>query len=158
MYQKALEFEPENPNALAFSALNKIQLNDLEKAKEQIDAALKFANDNQFLFFISGKIRYFLKDYEQAKMFLVKSYEGDKTSDCENLLGLCYYELGDFQQANSIFKNLLEKSPMNINILLNSAKCYAKLEDNDSALKVLEQAVEIFPDCEEAHELIRKLS
>ena len=53
---------------------------------------------------------------------------------------------------------MLEKSPMNINILLNSAKCYAKLEDNDSALEVLERAVEIFPDCEEAQELIRELS
>ena len=158
MYQKALSLEPENPNALGFSALNKIQLQDLDKAKEQIDAALKFANDQPFLLFIAGKIRFLLKDFEDAKHFLIKSYEGDKTNDCENLLGLCYYELGNYEQANSIFKNLLKKSPMNINILLNSAKCYAKLDDKDSALKALEQAVEIFPDFEEAHELIRELS
>ena len=158
MYSKALAIEPENPNALGFSALNKIQLQDLDNAKEQIDSALKFANDQPFLLFIAGKIRFLLKDYEEAKRFLIKSYEGDKTNDCENLLGLCYFELGNYEQANSIFKNLLEKSPMNINILLNSAKCYAKLNNNDAALEQLEHAVEIFPDCEEAQELIRELS
>ena len=158
MYAKALEIDPENPNALGFSALNKIQLNDLVRAKEQIDAALKSANDQPFLLFIAGKIRFLLKDYEDAKAFLVKSYEGDKTNDCENLLGLCYYELGNYGQANGIFANLLEKSPMNVNILLNSAKCLAKLNDKNSALQQLEKAVEIFPDCEQAHELIRELS
>ena len=158
MYEKALALEPENPNALAFSALNKIQLQDFEKAKEQIDSALKFANDQPFLLFIAGKVRFLLKDYEDAKMYLVKSFELDKTDECENLLGLCYFESGNYEQANNIFKNLLEKNPMNINILLNSARCFEKTGDNSSALMQLEKAVEIFPDFEEAHELIRKLS
>ena len=47
---------------------------------------------------------------------------------------------------------------MNINLILSSAKCYEKMNDVNSALAQLEKAVEIFPDCEEAHELIRKLS
>jgi len=47
---------------------------------------------------------------------------------------------------------------MNVNLMLNSARCYEKMDDINSALAQLEKAVEIFPDCEEAHELIRKLS
>ena len=158
MYQKALNIEPQNPNALGFSALNKIQLKDFENAKIQVDKALKLANDQPFLLFIAGKVRFLMKEYDEAKNYLIKSYELDKTNDCENLLGLCYFELENYSQANNIFNNLLKKNPMNVNILLNSAKCYAKLKDNDSALKQLEKAVEIFPECEEAHELIRELS
>ena len=43
-------------------------------------------------------------------------------------------------------------------LLLNSAKCYKEIGDNDKALEQLEKAVNIFPDFEEAHELIRELS
>ena len=38
------------------------------------------------------------------------------------------------------------------------AKCYEALSDNDSALEYLDKVVSIFPDNEEAHEMIRKLS
>ena len=130
----------------------------MEKAKEQIELALKTGKDQSFLLFIAGKICYLLKQFEDAKMYLIKSYEGDPTNDCQNLLGLCYFELGNYGQANGIFANLLEKSPMNVNLMLNSARCYEKMDDINSALAQLEKAVEIFPDCEEAHELIRKLS
>ena len=129
IYQKALQVEPENPNALAFSALNKIHTKDLEKAKEQIELALKTGKDQSFLLFIAGKICYLLKQFEDAKMYLIKSYEGDPTNDCQNLLGLCYFELGNYGQANGIFANLLEKTPMNINLILSSAKCYEKMDD-----------------------------
>ena len=158
MYAKALEIEPENAFALGFSALNKMHLNDLEKAQEQIDMALNKIHEEPFLMFIAGKIRFLQKDYDCAKPFLIKSFEADKNLDCENLLGLCYFELGDFAQANVIFKNILEKSPMNINIMLNCAKCYEKLNDNNSALEILDKIVNIMPDCEEAQEMIRKLS
>ena len=158
MYQKALEFEPENREALAFSALNKLHTNDLEKAKEQIDKAISNSVHNGFLLYIAGKVRFALKNFEGAKDFLIKSYELEKVEDVENLLGICYFELGNFAQANVIFENLLKDNPGNINLLLNRAKCFEKMSDNDSALRALEKAVEIFPDCEEAHEMIRRLS
>ncbi|MBQ2611307.1 tetratricopeptide repeat protein, partial [bacterium] len=43
-------------------------------------------------------------------------------------------------------------------LLLNSAKCYEKLGEIDSALEQLNKLTEIFPECEEAQEMIRKLS
>ena len=158
MYAKSLELVPNSPNTLALSALNKTHLKEYDLAKEQIDKALKMANDNAFMLFIAGKIRYLLKDFEDAKTYLIRSYESDNTSECANLLALCYLELENYNQALVIFNNLLEKNSMNVNLLLNIAKCYEKMNDIPSALQNLEKAVEIFPDCEEAHELIRKLS
>ena len=41
---------------------------------------------------------------------------------------------------------------------MSLAKCYEHLEDNDRALECLDKLVDIFPEDEEAHEMIRKLS
>ena len=158
MYAKALELEPENPEALAFSALNKLHTNDYEKALEQINHAISHFVHNAFMLYIAGKVRFVMKDYEGAKEFLIKSYELEKVEDVENLLGICYMELGSFGQANVIFENLLKSNPGNINLMLNRAKCFEGMNDKESALAELEKAVEIFPDFEEAHEMIRRLS
>ena len=42
--------------------------------------------------------------------------------------------------------------------MMEIAKCYEKLEQNDDALQYLDKVVEIFPDNEDAHEMIRRLS
>lgn len=157
-YKKVLEKEPENYKAMAFSALNKIQLKDLDTALEQINKAIGHLAQDPFLLYIAGRIRFLRKDYEEAKHYLVKSYEMEQDSDTKNLLALCYYELGDYPQAVTIFRSILDASPMNVNVLISCAKCYEKLEDIPMALEHLEKAVEVFPDCEEAHEMIRTLS
>ena len=66
--------------------------------------------------------------------------------------------IGNFMEANQLFLKILEHNSKNTMLLLNSAKCYEQIGDNDRALEQLEKAVEIFPDFEEAHEMIRKLS
>ncbi len=158
MYKRALEIEPKNRDALAFSALNKLHTGDFDKAEEQIDFAVKNSVHNGFLLYIAGKVRFAKKDYERAKEFLVKSYELEQTEDVENLLGICYMELGNYAQANVIFEKLMKSNEGNINLMLNRAKCFEKLNDVDSALFTLEKVVDIFPECEEAHEMIRRLS
>ena len=157
-YQKAIQINPHDVDALGFSALNKIQLKEFDKAYEQIEHALKHSSGNGFMYYIAGKIKYLQGKYEDAKMFLIKSYELEKTHDAENILGLCYYELGDYAQANNIFNSMLKENPLNVNLLLNSAKCYEKLGEKDSALAVLDKVVNAFPECEEAQELIREIS
>lgn len=157
-YQKALAIDPHHTDALGFSALNKIHLNDLDKAYEQIEHALHHETNNDFMYFIAGKIKFLQKEYEDAKMYFVKSYEIAKTHDCEHMLGLCYYELKNYEQANGIFQHMLKENPLNINLLLNSANCYEKLGKTDEALKVLDKITETFPECEEAQEMIRRIS
>ena len=157
-YEKALAIEQDNSDALAFSALNKIHLKEFDKAYEYIEHALHHEPNNGFMYFIAGKIRFLQEKYDDAKMYLIKSYEFEKTHDCENMLGLCYFELGDYEQANNIFKHMLDANPLNVNLLLSSAKCYDKLNDKDAALATLDKIVDAFPECEEAQEMIRAIS
>ena len=157
-YQKALEKRPEDVNALAFSALNKILLKDFDNAWEEIEKALKHAPNESFVTYIAGKIKFLTGDYEEAKRYFITSYEVEKTHDVENLLALCYYELGNYTQANTIFEKMLKDNPLNLNLLLSSAKCLEKLKETDKALEQLDKIVSAFPECEEAHEMIRRLS
>ena len=158
MYQNAISIDDKNPTALAFSALNKTHLKQFELAKEQIDKVLPMCSESAFLLFIAGRIYHLLGDYENAKTYLVKAYELEQLPDAQNLLGLCYFELGNYEQAKSIFESMLEKVPMNVNVLLSLAKCNEKLGNNDEALKYAEKITDAFEDCEEAHEIIRRLS
>ncbi len=158
LYQKAVEIEPENPTALSFSALNKTHLKQIDTALEQIKKALSKSPASAFLFFITGRIYFLAQDFENAKDYLVKSFEMERIPETQNLLGLCYFELKDYEQAKTIFENMLEKSPLNINMLLNAAKCCKELSQTDEALKYLDKIVDTFPECEEAQEMIREIS
>lgn len=157
-YQKALEKEPDDVDALGFSALNKIQLKDFEKGFEQVEKAMKLNPHMSFLQYIAGKLKFMMGDFENAKYYLIKSYETEKTHDAENLLGLCYFELGNYEQANQIFESMLKENPLNVNLLLSSARCYEKLGNNDKVLELCDKITEAFPECEEAQEMIRRVS
>ena len=158
MYTKALSIKPENTTALAFSALNKTHLKQIDEALEQIKNALTKSPASAFLFFIAGRIYFLSDDFERAKDYLIKSFEMEKLPETQNLLALCYFNMKDFNQAKIIFNNMLEKSPMNINTLLNLAKCCIELKQTDEALQYLDKIVDTFPECEEAQELIREIS
>lgn len=157
MYEKALEKAPNDPNVLIFSSLNSIAMNELEPALNTINQAMKVLPDDELVLFTAGKINYMLKNHEAAQMLLIKAYEKNQSPETESLLGLNYFELKEFEKANNIFLHLLEKSPMNTNLLLNSAKCFEQLSDYDKASTQLKSALKIFPEFEEATALLKKI-
>ena len=120
--------------------------------------ALVSSNEHEYILFVAGRVFYALKDYENAKSYLIKALEKKVSDDTMNLLGLTYFELAEFEKANNIFLNLLDKNPKNTVLLINSAKCYEQLNDQDNAIAQAERLLEVFPDSEEALELIRRVS
>ena len=156
-YEKAISIDA-NSIVRTFLALNRLALNNLESAKALISEAVVSSNEHEYTLFVAGRVHYALKDYEEAKSYLIKALEKKVADDTMNLLGLTYFELGEFDKANNIFLNLLDKNPKNTVLLINSAKCYENMGDADKALEQAERLLEIFPDSEEALELIRRVS
>ena len=156
-YEKAISIDA-NSIVRTFLALNRLALNNLESAKALISEAVVSSNEHEYTLFVAGRVHYALKDYEEAKSYLIKALEKKVADDTMNLLGLTYFELGEFDKANNIFLNLLDKNPKNTVLLINSAKCYENMGDADKALEHAERLLEIFPDSEEALELIRRVS
>lgn len=157
-YGEALELEPNNVLALTFMALNKLVLNKLDEAKDYILKAIEAEPNHEYVQFCAGRICFARKEFEDAKRYLIRAVEQNPDIETQNTLGLTYFELGDYNQALNIFKNIDSKRPNNISVLMSMAKCYEALKDNDNALKVLDKVVDIFPEDEDAHEMIRRLS
>ncbi len=157
-YGEALEVEPNNVLALTFMGLNKLILNKLDEAYDYIMKAVKIEPNHEYVQFCTGRILYARGEYEDAKRYLVRAVEQNPDIETQNTLALTYFELGEYEQSLRIFMNIDAKRPQNISVLMQIAKCYEALNDNDSALKYLDKVVAIFPDNEDAHEMIRKLS
>ena len=156
-YDKALAIK-DDVVAKSLQAINKIELNQLDNARELIESALTEQPEHEYIQFLAGRIYYSMEDYEKAKIYFIKSLEQNPDIETKNLLALCYYQLGEYDKALNIFKALLEKNSENISLLLNEAKCYEKMNETNKALEVLDKLTNIFPECEEAHEIIRRIS
>lgn len=157
-YGEALEVDSNNVLALTFMGLNKLILNQLDDAYEYIMKAVKLEPNHEYVQFCVGRILYARSEYEEAKRYLVRAVEQNPDIETQNTLALTYFKLEQYEQALNIFKNINAKRPQNISVLMEIAKCYEALQDIDSALEYLDKVVSIFPDNEEAHEMIRKLS
>ena len=157
-YTEALEVEPKNVLALTFMALNKLILNQIDEAHNYIMKALKIQPHHEYVQFCAGRILFAKGEYEDAKRYLIRAVEQNPDIETQNTLALTYFELGEYQSALNVFKNIYAKSPKSVSLLMQIAKCYEALKDNDSALEYLDKVVDIFPENEDAHEMIRRLS
>lgn len=157
-YLKALEIDPKNVLVLTFLGLNKLIMNQLPEAKEYIMKAVEIEPNHEYVQFCVGRILFACGEFEDAKRYLISAVAQNPDIETQNTLALTYKNLGDYNQAINIFKNIDSKSPKSISVLMEIARCYECLGENDSALEYLDKIVEIFPDNEDAHEMIRKLS
>ena len=157
-YKDVVTHDEKNPQVLTFAAKNKMALNDNEAAVALLEKAIKLAPNDDYALYLCGKANYMIKDYDCAKRYLIAAYEINKNIETENVLALTYYSNEEFQQAANIFEAILKQNPNNSLMLLNTAKCYEQLKDNDKALEYAEKSVEIFADNEESQEMIRRLS
>ena len=157
-YLKALEIDPKNVLVLTFLGLNKLIMNQLPEAKEYIMKAVEIEPNHEYVQFCVGRILFACGEFEDAKRYLISAVAQNPDIETQNTLALTYKNLGDYNQAINIFKNIDSKSPKSISVLMEIARCYECLGENDNALEYLDKIVEIFPDNEDAHEMIRKLS
>lgn len=157
-YSEALEIEPNNVMALVFMALNKLILNQLDEADKYIRSALKIEPDHEYVQFCAGRILYAKGEYEEAKRYLVHAVEQNPDIETMNTLALTYFKLENYEQALNIFAAIHNKAPESIPVMMDIARCYKELGENDSALVYLYKVVHIFPEDEEAQEMIRTLS
>ena len=157
-YGEALEVNPNNVLALTFMGLNKLVLNQLDEAHSYLSKAVELEPHHEYVQFCMGRILFARGEYEDAKRYLIRAIEQNPDVETQNTLALTYFKLEEYEQALRIFQNIEAKHPKNVSVLMEIAKCYEALKDNDLALKYLEKVITIFPDNEDAHEMIRKIS
>lgn len=63
-------------------------------------------------------------DYKKAKMEILKAIELRKTPEAYNILGLAYYGLGEYKEAEKAFKKAVELDPDYSTAWNNLSACY----------------------------------
>ena len=103
--------------------------------------ALTAANDYWAYYFLAQYYRQ-NKDYNQAINYFVKSVNAKPSfNQCYLEIAVCYFELGNFQQAVTYLNQYLKINPQDDFAYALKARCEANLDNNDDALSDILTAI-----------------
>ena len=139
------------------AAINYMSMNKTSEAKEILLKCIKKEPQNIEVLFNLAQIYHFEKNNENARQLLEDAYTIAPNTEIANLLAQVCMELGDYNQANILFKLVNLAIPDNTSILFNIAKCRYALKDKDGALKYIDTVLKILPEHEEANEFKNKI-
>ena len=103
--------------------------------------ALTAANDYWAYYFLAQYYRQ-NKDYNQAINYFIKSVNAKPSfNQCYLEIAVCYFELGNFQQAVTYLNQYLKINPQDDFAYALKARCEANLDNNDDALSDILTAI-----------------
>lgn len=155
---KAVELEPNDPDALAYLGYVYIIEKETKKALFVLQKALSIAPDNFLAKTHIAKLYFQQGKYDTAKQFLLDVIETTQDDETMNMLGICYLENNEFEEAMGIFYKLVVRHPKNHILLTNLAKCEYKCSKKEEALEHLRQALMVFDDYEDALKLLEEIN
>lgn len=155
--EKSLVLDENNPDCLAYYGHILIQKEEYEKAKICIKRALTLDPNNFLAKMHFAKLYFKLQKYDIAKEVLLDIIQQTKDEEVLNMLGYCYLEGKEYENAAGIYSKLVQKYPKNHILLTNLAKCELETNRKDKALEHLRQALFIYDDYPEALELLKEV-
>lgn len=93
---------------------------------------------------------YFNSEYEKALRLFTQLNSSKESNDCLNYIGCCKIALNKFNDAESIFIDLLKRAPNWERPMFNLGRVYLKLGKEEMAFQCLHKAVQINPENEDA--------
>lgn len=91
-----------------------------------------------------------------AALELGEGYDRERT-DIYNLMGLCYFKLGEHEKAIERFERVLQLDPVSAIDYANIASNYRDLGNRESALFYYQTALAIDPTIDVARDNLEKL-
>jgi len=155
---KSLELEPNSADSLAFLGYVYMLERDFDNASNALQKALEIEPDNFLAKSHSAKYYFQIKKYNVAKQFLLDIIEQVQDDETMNMLGICYLEEENYNDALGIFFKLLQRYPKNHILLTNLAKCEYKCNKKNEAIEHVRQALMIFDDYQEALDLLEEIN
>lgn len=110
--------------------------NRLNEANELARQLQNLFPDSARILFLSGKLAYRQKQYEDAVSHLRESYKIDPSWQTQWWLGKALTQSGQFDEAESQLLSACERSP---HVLLDLAWLYERRNDLDASLKVYQK-------------------
>lgn len=155
---KAIDLEPNNPDALAYLGYVYIVEKDDKKAQFVLQKALAIDPNNFLAKTHMAKLYFQQRKYDTAKQFLMDIIETIQDDETMNMLGICYLETQEYNEAMGIFYKLALNYPKNHILLTNLAKCELKCGRKKEALDHIRQALLVFDDYSDALNLLEEVN
>lgn len=157
-YDKLLKHEGLNTSMYLGIGINYMSLGMPRKSLEYLTKAMELAPQNADILQNTAKVYFMQKKYKVAKQLLEDAYFIDSNPEIANSLALVYLETKDFKEANKLFKLIDSQYPNNSYNILNMAKSELGLENKEKAKELLNKVLEIFPESQEAIDLLNSIN
>lgn len=126
-----LKSNPKDDYAYLLMAKNYQYMNDFNKAKESLYKAIMMNNSYEYRAEL-GKVFYFSGDMKSALDMFLQSVNKNSSAEVYNYIGMCYYNLHQFNKAITYLNKALGMSDYRIIYHYNLAKIYEALKDDIS--------------------------
>lgn len=149
-YQKAIERNPQDPNAVTQLGRFYQRWGKFEQAEEQFKKAVQLASGPKVL-------KPPVVDPETGKQLEPAVIEPSKVPEYANQLGWYYLSDRKFTEAEQAFKKALEVDPKYIESQFGLGQAYENLKQYDQAVSYYSQTVALNPQHEEAQKRLADL-
>jgi len=143
IYRKIIGISRAETSAIYKSGLIRIEKGELDKADASSDELIKNFPKKAEGYRLKGLVNYQRKKYTEAISQLLNSVKIAPTLEGHYFLGLCYYNLGEFENALSQFRKVLDVMPTSRQARLMTAATLLTQKRIDDAIaetnKVLQQ-------------------
>lgn len=145
-YEKAARLDPENPLIFALLGRQLILMGDIDRAKAELETALKLDPHNPEALMGKGMIDMFFEDYGKALDFFeeiiasLPDHDDPKYADLFQERGYAYYYHEEYEDALKDFEHAIEIDPNSfyINVsYVGKALCLYRLGHPEEAFEVL---------------------
>lgn len=118
-------------------------INEIEKAKEVYQKALRLKPDYPEALNNLGVIFFNNKEYTTAQIYFKKATEINKNyADAFANLGACFHNSGDAKSAIPFYKKAIELNPANVSVMRNLSMAYSNIGDTLNANYFAKQAAQ----------------
>ncbi|MCM8802171.1 MAG: tetratricopeptide repeat protein, partial [Candidatus Omnitrophica bacterium] len=149
-YNKTIELDPLNFDALTSLALIYERRGDIEKSLNYLLKAYKINPYSSPTLYLIGKIYFDKKQYDIAERIFIKAIEIEPEEGIYwNKLGMIYYNKSEFDKSLYCFENAYKFNNKDLAIILNLARNYQKVGRHNHAIFYFNKAFQINPETKE---------
>lgn len=135
---------PKDDYVFYLMAKNYEYMNQYNKARESIYKAIQMNNCIEYRIEL-GKINYQTDDIQDALDNFTSTLNNNTTSEVYNYIGMCYYNLHEFNKAISNINKAICMPDVRVLYYYNLAKIYYTLKDNTNYMKYMNMVSEFKP-------------
>ena len=140
-FQRSLDYDPVNADALRETGLAAIELRKYENAKIPFEKLLEIQGNDTTAINRLAILNFWSQDWEKAISYAVRALQLHSGRNNYYILGKSYYELEDYAHAFSYLPSAATEDPKNAEIPYLIARAYVDMNNYKPAIPYFQKAI-----------------